>query len=135
MVLGNIDFGAYPVRVGLIQALGRMKQIASQAEICDHYGSIFQPPGEDERLGIAIDTLQRLPLNALRHPSQDGTSGWYIWGGELSDAPDFFQPLHVHHLVMHAQTLVPYLALAPGWRVLLAPGQVEVWYDPALLGV
>jgi hypothetical protein len=31
--------------------------------------------------------------------------------------------------------LVPYLGLAPGWRVLLAPSHIDVWYDPMLLAV
>ncbi len=112
-----------------------MKQLSSQAETCEEFGSLFTPPGKDERLGIALATLSQLPLNALRHPPESGTCGWYIWGGELSEDPDFFQSLHAHHLVAHAPSLVPYLALAPGWRVLLAPGQTEVWYDPGLLAV
>jgi len=112
-----------------------MMQLTSQSKICEQFGSLFEPPGEDQRLGIALSTLSQLPLNALRHPPQNGTCGWYIWGGELLGDPDFFQSLHVHHLVAHAPSLVAFLALAPGWRVLLAPEQTEVWYDPALLAV
>ena len=112
-----------------------MKQLTPQAEICDQHGSLFEPPGEDQSLGIALPTLSRLPLNALRHHPENGTCGWYIWGGELSDDPEFFQPLHVHHLVAHAPALLPFRALSPGWRVLLAPEQTDVWYDPALLAV
>src|SRR5690606_30307667 len=119
---------------GLTQALGRMKQF-SQLEICKQFGSLHQSPHADERLGIALETLSRLPLNALRHSPENGTCGWYIWGGDYSDAPDFFQSLHVLHIVDHAPQLVPYLGLAPGWRVLLAPGQTDVWYDPALIGM
>ena len=86
-------------------------------------------------MGAAQSTLALLPLNALRHLPESGTCGWYIWGGDYSDDPDFFQPLHVHHLAEHAPQLIPYLALAPGWRLLLAPGQTDVWYDPALIAV
>jgi hypothetical protein len=112
-----------------------MKQHPSQSEICERFGSLFLPPGADQRFGIALATLGKVPLNALRHPSGQGTCGWYVWGGELSEDPGFFQPLHMLHVVEHAPQLVPYLALAPGWRVLLAPEQTEVWYDPALLAV
>jgi hypothetical protein len=112
-----------------------MKQPISQSKICETFGSLFSPPSADDRLGIALSTLSQLPLNALRHPAENGTCGWYIWGGELSDDPNFFQPIHVHHLVTHAPEIVPYLALAPGWRVLLAPGQQDVWYDPSILAV
>ena len=107
----------------------------SQSETCNQFGSLFQPPAEDDRLGIALSTLSQLPLNALRHSPENGTCGWYIWGGDYSEDPEFFQPLHVHHMVEHAPQLIPYLALAPGWRVLLAPEQTDVWYDPALIAV
>jgi hypothetical protein len=112
-----------------------MSPLSSQAATCEEFGSLFVPPDEDEQLGVALASLSQLPLNALRHRPESGTCGWYIWGGELSDDPQFFQSLHVHHLALYAPSLVTYLALAPGWRVLLAPGQTEVWYDPSLLAV
>jgi hypothetical protein len=86
--------------------------------------------------GIALHTLTSVPLNALRHPPEHGTCGWYIWGGEtLSDDPTFFKPLHVSHLSEVCPSIVPYLGLAPGWRVLIAPNQEEVWFDETLLAV
>ena len=111
-----------------------MKEI-SLSDTCNQFGSLFQPPVAEDLLGIALSSLSRLPLNALRHLPEHGTCGWYIWGGDYSEHPEFFQPLHVHHMVECAPQLVPYLALAPGWRVLLAPEQTEVWYDPALIVV
>jgi len=104
-----------------------------QARTCETYGVDPVACEPDLKVGIALASLQQLPLNALRHRPEAGTAGWYIWGGELSDAPNFFQPLHASHLDEYVPGLLPYLALAPGWRVLLAPDQVEVWHDPALL--
>jgi hypothetical protein len=112
-----------------------MMQGLSQSEICKQYGSPFFPAADTERVGVALSTLGRLPLNALRHQPEHGTCGWYIWGGAYSDSADFFQAMHVYHLVRHVPQLVPYLALAPGWRVLLAPEQTDIWYDAALLSV
>jgi hypothetical protein len=112
-----------------------MDKPISQEDICKKFGSLYSPPDADKRLGIALSSLSLLPLNALRHPAEHGTCGWYIWGGEFSYDDDFFQPLHVCHLVEHLPALVPYLGLAPGWRVLLAPGHIDVWYDPMLLAV
>jgi hypothetical protein len=84
---------------------------------------------------VALETLGRLPLNALRHQPEGGDCGWYIWGGEeLSQSPNFFSPLHVEHLGDYVPGLIPYLSLAPGWRVLIAPGQIDVWFDFNLLG-
>jgi len=108
-------------------------QSTDAQQICTRYGSQFAPPASSDKLGIALATLHLLPLNALRVVPENGTCGWYIWGGEeISTDVDFFQPLHVAHLRDHCPSLVPYLGLAPGWRVFLAPTQVGVWFDPTL---
>ena len=44
-------------------------------------------------------------------------------------------PLHVGHLAERLPDVMPYLALPPGWRFLLAPGREDVWYDESLLNV
>lgn len=91
------------------------------------------PPLSSETVGIALQTLHLLPLNAVRHNPENGTCGWYIWGGgEMSTEPEFFQPLHFSHIFERLSNLVPYLSLAPGWHVLLAPNYEDVWYEEAL---
>lgn len=113
-----------------------MNDDISQEAVCVQYGSKFLPPSPLEKVGIALNTIGQLPLNALRHPAENGTSGWYIWGGDvLSQEPDFFQALHVQHLSERCPEVIPYLALAPGWRVLLAPSQIDVWFDNGLFNV
>lgn len=62
------------------------------------------------------------------------TTGWYIWaGGEMSEDPNFFVPLHVSHLQEWCPSAVRYLDLPPGWRFQIAPGHEDVWFDPELL--
>jgi hypothetical protein len=57
------------------------------------------PPAIDQKVGIAQSVRSGLlPLNALRHTPEEGTSGWFIWAGaEPSSDPAFFAPLHVSH--------------------------------------
>lgn len=75
-----------------------------------------------------------LPVNGLRHAPAGHTTGWYIWAGEeLSEDAGFFQPLHVEHLKALCPQVIPYLALPPGWRFLLADGHEDVWFDPAIV--
>lgn len=104
-----------------------------QASVCAAHGADSIACDPDMKVGIALATLADLPLNAMRHRPKNGTTGWYIWGGDLSEAPDFFLPLHAAHLPDYVPQLGPYLALAPGWRVLIAPAQLDVWYDASLL--
>ncbi len=109
--------------------------IQSQESVCSKFGSAFVPVDPHSRVGIALSTLSAEPLNALRIRPEEGTCGWYIWGGEVvTSQDDFFQPLHSIHLAVRCPAIIPYLGLAPGWRVLLAPTQVDVWFDERLVG-
>jgi hypothetical protein len=45
----------------------------------------------------------------------------------MSQADDFFLPLHTRHLTTRLPEVLPYLALPPGWRILIAAGYEEVW--------
>jgi hypothetical protein len=74
-------------------------------------------------------------VHGLRHAPTGDTSGWYVWTGELSGAPDFFVPLHAEHLMDSVPGLGAYLGLPPGSRFLLAPGHEGVWTVAALLDV
>lgn len=78
-----------------------------------------------------------LPLNAIRHPVEGQSNGWYVWRGDdiSQDQDDFFVPCHVEHLPDDVREVVPYLALPPGWGVVLAPGYEDVWFDEGLLDV
>ena len=77
-----------------------------------------------------------MPLNGLRHPPEQGTSGWFIWeGNSLSQDADFFASMHIEHLIDECPAVLPYLGLAPGWRFQIAPGYEDVWYDQALLNI
>ncbi|HEV7320361.1 MAG TPA: hypothetical protein VGO04_17315 [Ensifer sp.] len=107
----------------------------AQRDVCRRYGAGFDAPDMSCKLGISASALQgKQPLNGLRHPPENGTNGWYIWGGEeLSADPDFFMPLHGHHLQELCVSVLPYLALPPGWRFLIAPDHEDVWYDGTLL--
>jgi hypothetical protein len=107
-----------------------------QANVCERYGAGPFPTPPALKVGIASNVRDGgQPLNGLRcHPVGD-TSGWYIWAGEeWSEDPDFFAPLHIHHLAAWCPAVIPYLLLPPGWRFLIAAGHEDVWFDEKLLG-
>jgi hypothetical protein len=51
---------------------------------------------------------------------------------ELSDAPDFFVPLHVEHLTEWCPVVLRFLGLPPGWRFLVAGEYQDVREDRSL---
>jgi hypothetical protein len=105
-----------------------------QRTVCSSHGAEFFPPEGNSKVGIALQTLNLTPVNGLRHPPKGNSNGWYIWcGEELSSEPDFFQPLHVEHLLTELPNVLSFLALPPGYRFLLAGEHVDVWFDLKLL--
>ena len=75
-------------------------------------------------LGVSRTLLKtdwNWPVHGLRYPPADGTSGWYIWVGELTADADFFVPLHAGHLIERVSELQTHLSLPSGSRSLIAP--------------
>ena len=106
-----------------------------QRALCLKHGADFCPPSPGSKLGMARDAATNIqPLNGLRHQAQCDTSGWYIWRGEkMSQKEDYFQPLHMEHMVEECPEALKFLALPPGWRFLVSENHIDVWYDANLL--
>ena len=94
---------------------------------------IPHPCNETDKLGLAIETIGKMPINGLRHTPENGTCGWYIWcGEELSTSADFFKPVHVNHIAHYLPEIEQYLALPPGYRFLIASAYIDIWQDATL---
>ena len=93
----------------------------------------------DKNVGVARNVAVKpdlWPLNGLRHSPETHTTGWFIWAGDdLPQDADFFVPMHARHIAEIRPICLPYLALPPGWRFLIAPGHEDVWYDESLLNL
>jgi hypothetical protein len=107
----------------------------AQKEVCHKYGTEFVAAPYSLKLGVSSNVREGvLPINGLRHLPAGDTTGWYVWAGEeLSNAPDFFKPLHVGHLDSWCPGIMKFLGLPPGWRFLVAPNCEDVWFDRSLL--
>jgi hypothetical protein len=106
-----------------------------QAAVCERFELETVPADPGMKVGVARNVKDGLlPLNGLRHRPTADTTGWYLWAGEeFSEDPDFFVPLHVRHLGGWCPGALPYLALPPGSRFLVAPDYEDVWNDESLL--
>jgi hypothetical protein len=106
----------------------------SQRQLCEEFNAPFLEAEVHSKIGLSRNfDIQRYPINGLRHLPEGGTTGWYIWSGEWSEAADFFEPYHLFHLYSRYPDLIKYLGLAAGWRFLIAPDYVDVWEDGSLL--
>ncbi len=104
---------------------------AVQRAVCHDRGMEFLPPAPGSKVGIALQTLGRLPIHGVRLAPTATTCGWYIFAGDdWSDADNFYQPLCVEHLEEHCPAALPFLGLPAGWRFLTdGQGYNEVWKD------
>ena len=108
-----------------------------QRSICKRFDAEYCPTPPNMKVGISKTVLDGLqPINGLRHAPTGDTTGWYIWAGEeMSDADDFFSPLHAEHLREWSPNIVKYLGLPPGWRFLIAGKIEDVWFDESIKDV
>jgi hypothetical protein len=107
-----------------------------QKEICAKYGAEFLESSFNKLIGVALKSFDKfdMPINGLRHPIESAESAnWYLWAGEYSEADDFFQPVHISHLLEICPKAINYLGLAPGWRFLFDNQYEDVWFDESLL--
>ncbi len=110
-------------------------KIKREQTVCQRKGVEPSKPSLGTKLGIASGTLDKSPVNGLRHMEENGANGWYIWcGTEMSEAEDFFSPLHVEHIADYLPEVEEYLELPPGYRFLIDGNDHEdVWYDEELI--
>ena len=103
--------------------------------VCECVDVAPLPPKPGSKVGFALSTIAKTPINGLRVMPTEDTNGWYIWcGGEMSQEPKFFLPVCLEHLPKYAPLVIEYLELPPGYRFQIDHQDYkDVWYDPALL--
>ena len=102
-------------------------------DVCSRVGVNPETPSPMDKLGLSVSARSERPVYGLRVKPTPGTSGWYIWAGEMSEADDFFEPSHVSHMSTTCPLAVPFLSLPPGWRFLTDGDYVDVWFDSDIL--
>ncbi len=106
--------------------------IERQKEICLANNSKWNPINKKLKIGVSLN-LSRNPINGLRHPAEEGTTGWFIWTGEYTENDDFFQPICADDLLQVRPDIIKYLGLDAGFRFLADNhGYQDIWYDESL---
>lgn len=107
-----------------------------QRTFCKELDQQYVAARPDLKVGFALETRGRIPINGLRHPPEGDTTGWYLWcGEEFPSGDDSFSPVHTNHLIQLQPEVLKFLGLPPGYRFLVAGNYVDVWYDAALLNI
>jgi len=94
----------------------------AQRTMCEQYAASFVAAPPNSKLGLALTTKGKMPINGLRHPVTDDTNGWYIWCGEdFSHDAEFFAPVRASPFYEEYPEIANLLGLPPGYRFLFAP--------------
>ncbi len=105
-----------------------------QKQKCQEYNSEVVAILEDEKVGIALETLHLQPIYGVRTSPVTGSSGWFFWGGEYSDAENFFQSIHSKHLEAIFPVVIDFLCLSPRHKFIIDnQGYEDVWFDETLV--
>lgn len=107
--------------------------IEEQKLVCEQYGSSYRVVKEGDLVAIATKSLEEETIVGIRKlPESDGIA-WFIYGGELDDADDFFQTITVKELSEIFPEALPFLALETGYRFLIDHDEYEdVWREGEL---
>jgi len=64
-----------------------------QRSYCEELDQQYVAARPDLKVGFALETRGRIPINGLRHPPEGDTTGWYLWcGEEFPSGDDSFLP-------------------------------------------
>ncbi len=109
--------------------------INDQRAICENNDLKWSPINPKLKIGLA-DNISNDPVNGLRHPSEKGTTGWYIWTGEYEERDDFYKPVCAEHLLDYRPEIIKYLGLPVGYRFQIDKnGYEDIWYDENLFNL
>ena len=53
-----------------------------QRTFCEELEQKYVAAHPDLKVGFALETRGRIPINGLRHLPEADTTGWYLWCGE-----------------------------------------------------
>ena len=98
-------------------------------DVCSFFGVEPRAPKELDKIGLSGSARSGRPINGVRVEATEGTCGWFIWAGEMGQADDFFEPVHVAHLGSVCPLAVPFLGLPPGWRFITDGDSCDAWFD------
>ncbi|WP_228200225.1 MULTISPECIES: hypothetical protein [Acinetobacter] len=104
--------------------------IEEQQLLCEEFDSAYRAVKETDIIAIALHTLNKEPIVGLRKLPDENNVSWFIYGGELDGAEDFFELISVQELAKEFPEALPYLALDTGYRFMIDSDDYEdVWKE------
>lgn len=100
-----------------------------QHRICDRFRASFLPPRPDRLTVVDAGVLEGLPVQAVRYPSPEHMSGWWITTSKYNGDVNTLLREHTYHITAARPDIAPYLALPYGFRFELGESYSNAWLD------
>jgi hypothetical protein len=100
-----------------------------QHEVCDRYQASFLPPRPDRLTVVDEGVLQGLPVQAVRYPSPEHMSGWWITTDAYNGEVSTLRREHTYHVTAARPDLAAYIALPYGFRFRVGDDSEEASFD------
>ena len=102
-----------------------------QHAACERCESPFSPPAPESLAAISAGVMDGEAAQGVRYPSPEHMSGWWISTQRYEEDREMTND-HMHHLTRARPDLVPYLALAHGFRFNFEAGDQRIWFDQSV---
>jgi hypothetical protein len=105
-----------------------------QHQICDQLQAAFVPPRPDRLTVVDNGVFEGLPIQAVRYPSPEHMSGWWITTDKYNGDVSTLRREHTYHVTSTRPDIAPYIALPYGFRFDLGESGAHAWLDERVAG-
>ncbi len=103
-----------------------------QHDVCSRADAKFTPPRPNQLVVISDGVLEGDAVKAVRYPSPEHMSGWWIVTDRFNGDVKTMRQEHMYHLTSSRPDLAQYIALPFGFRFDLTYRE-DVWLDKEVL--
>jgi hypothetical protein len=103
--------------------------INEQADECSKHGVKPSFPNFGQNIVISKGVYEGLGVDAVRYPSPDHMTGWWVTTDLYDGDTDSLMKVHFFHVAFKRPDLMRYFALPFGFRFYINESENEIWFD------
>ncbi len=109
-----------------------LEVVSEQEIICKkfHVQPLF--PLFNQKIVISVGVYEGLDVEAVRYPSPDHMTGWWLTTELYNGNTDSLNVVHYYHLAFSRPDIIKYLALPFGYRF-IKDKEYDIWFDDNVL--
>ncbi|WP_223193095.1 immunity protein Imm33 domain-containing protein [Paenibacillus sedimenti] len=106
-----------------------IKVVQEQKQECQKYGATPIFPIFNQMIVISKGVYEGLAVEAVRYPSPEHMSGWWLTTDLYDDNVESLMTVHFHHLAFMRPEIIKYFALPFGYRFYISDKEQDIWFD------